>query len=392
MSIRSFLNFVFLTLHGHRASHGAVFLLSVLLVTITGSVLFLSRAIQSDLQNTIASQPDLVVQKIQGGQKTDLPVSWAEDFTAIAGVSQVQPRIYGRYFHEPNGAYFTIVGLDLFEDQVTDDLQVLVEGLDLRQFLSRPSMIVGPGVRSFMSQALVDSTYTFKTPEAKSLEVLIVEDLPEAATLVGNDLVFMEMELARQILGLKPGTATDLALAVPNELEGDAVMGKLILLHYDIRVIQKKELTQAYQNLFHFKGGVFLVLWLVCLTAFVLILFQRYSQVSGAERREVGILRATGWSIRDVLILKVAENGVVALAAWLAGITLAYFNVFMLGAPGLKAIFLGHGNLPISLDLSPAVTPGSLVLLFLFFLGPYLAAILIPVWRIAVLDPTEVMK
>ncbi len=77
MSIRSFLNFTFLTLHGHQASHGAVFLLSVLLVTITGSVLFLSRAIQADLQSTISSQPDLVVQKIRGGQKVDLPVSWS---------------------------------------------------------------------------------------------------------------------------------------------------------------------------------------------------------------------------------------------------------------------------------------------------------------------------
>ncbi len=33
-----------------------------------------------------------------------------------------------------------------------------------------------------------------------------------------------------------------------------------------------------------------------------------------------------------------------------------------------------------------------LTLLFLFFIMPYVAAVLIPVWRIAITDPVEAMK
>jgi ABC-type lipoprotein release transport system permease subunit len=216
--------------------------------------------------------------------------------------------------------------------------------------------------------------------------------LPENAGLVSHDLVVMDIDLARRILGVAPDRATDIALSVPNELATDAVMGKLIQMHYDIRVIQKKELATAYDNLFNFKGGVFLLLWLVSLAAFVLVLYQRYSRISGDERREIGILRATGWSIGQVINLKLAENAVVGISAWLLGTCLGYGYVFFLQAPGLRQVFMGMGNLPPALPLTPNLAVDRLVLLFLFYLVPYLAAVLVPVWKLAVTEQVEVMK
>jgi ABC-type antimicrobial peptide transport system permease subunit len=151
------------------------------------------------------------------------------------------------------------------------------------------------------------------------------------------------------------------------------------------------EIKKAYANLFNYEGGLFLVLYLIVIVTFILILYQRYSTVYSSERKEIGILRAVGWSINDVLKLKFYENAAVVLIAFVIGVTAAYFYVFVAGAPLLKEIFLGGANLPNAVTFEPTVPLGVLGSIFLFYAVPFLAAVLIPAWKIAVTPPKEAM-
>lgn len=392
MDARALGNLLFLMLARHRSKHLAVFVFSVVLVALVAAVLFLSGAMRSDLTATLDAQADLVVQRIQGGRMVDLPAGWAAGFAEIPGVGSAVPRVFGRYFHEPNGAYFTIVGIDPFDEPTTGLLAELMDGLDVRAFLEGDRMLIGGGVRRFLDQERYADSYVFRTPRAEPIEVAVHGVLPAPTGLVAGDLAVMKIDLARRILGVAPDQATDIVLEVPNELEGDVVMGKLIQRHYDIRVIQKKEIERGYRQLFNYRGGLFLVLYVIVLAAFTLILYQRYSLITGPDRHEVGVLRATGWSINQVITLKILESLVVAVGAYLLGVVLAYGYVFVLGAPVLTSIFLGFGNLPPVYAPGRTVEPGLLGLLFLFFTVPFLAAVLVPVWRLAVVDPSEVLK
>jgi putative ABC transport system permease protein len=392
MNARALGNVLFLMLARHRSKHLAVFVFSVLLVALVAAVLFLSGAIRRELNSTLEGQADAVVQRMHGGRMIDVPVEWIDGFAAIPGVSQAVPRVFGRYYHEPNGAYFTVVGLDFFAEPTTDRLADLVGKLDLRAFLAGDRMIVGNGVRRFLDQMHYTDSYVFYTPQAVPVEVVVHDVLPDETGLVAGDFVLMEIDLAREVLGVASDRATDIVLDVPNELEGDAVMGKIIQQHYDVRVIQKKELDEGYRNLFNTRSGIFLVLYLIVLAAFTLILYQRYSLITGSDRHEIGILRATGWSIGQVIVLKMLESFTVALAAYFLGVILAYGYVFGLGGPLLASIFVGFQNLPADFSAGRMVDPGVLGLLFLFFIAPFLAAVLVPVWRVAVVDPCEALK
>ena len=386
------INFFFLSLLHHRGKHLGVFLVGSILVALVASVLFLTGALRRDVQTTLDGQADLVIQRMRGGKAIDLPRVWARDFEDIPGVSAVVPRVHGRYFHEQGGVYFTVVGVDLFDRQVDQDLERLVEGLDLRAFLAEDQMIVGPAVAKFLRDNHYDGQYVFKTPAAESVPVKVFKVLPDQANLMGSNLVLMEMDLARRVLGVPAHLATDLALEVPNDLEGDLVMGKAIQRHYDIRVIQKKELATAYANLFNFRSSFFLLGAMLVLVTYSLILYQRYGLITGSERREIGILRLSGWSIRQVIALKMAESLAVALAAYLLGVILAYGYVFLLDAPLLSRVFFGHGNLAPGISLGHTLDPGLLILLLLLFTTPFLAAVLVPVWRLAVAEPAEVLR
>ncbi len=388
----AFINFLFLLLYRHRAKHICVLVMAVIIVTLFSSVMFLSGALQRDVSRTLDDQADFIIQRVRSGKTVDLPAFWCDDFLEITGVTAALPRVHGRYFHEPNGEYFTVVGVDLFDVQTTGNLEELIEGLDMRQFVSRNNMIVGNGVRRFLEDNHYSDSYTFKSPDRTNETVFIYDTFPTDSNLVSNDLIVMEIDLARRVLGVGAEMSTDIVLYVPNVLEGDNVMSKAILKHYDIRVIQKKEIATAYKNLFNYKGGVFLLLYLIVLATFVLILYQRYSMISGSDRREIGILRAVGWSIRDVIALKVAENVVVAVAAFLMGAILAYNFVFTFGAPLLGSVFFGFSNMPVDFALTRSIDLGQLSTLFLFFVLPFIAAVLVPVWRTAIIEPVEAMK
>ncbi len=392
MPNKVFFNFLFLLIFRHRSKHIAIFIISTLVVILFSSVMLLSHAIEQDAQASLSAQPDFIIQKMHAGRAVETPVEWLDELSEIEGVSSALPRVYGSYFYTPNAEYFTLVGIDLFDRQISESLERLVKDLDVKDFLAQPSMIIGSGVKTHLDKFYYKEHYTFRTPAREKREVSIYDSLLSETNIVSSDMILMEESLARDILGVDEELSTDLVLYVPNELEHDNVKEKIILLFNNIRVIEKEELSTAYAQMFNYKGGLFLLLYMVVLMTFILILYQRYSMISSSDKKEIGILRALGWSVNMVIRLKIMESLIVGLSAFVLGILLAYGYVFYLDAPLLSEIFLGNANLSNKITFNHSVDFGLLTLLFLFFMAPYISAVLIPVWRIAITDPLEAMK
>jgi putative ABC transport system permease protein len=67
--------------------------------------------------------------------------------------------------------------------------------------------------------------------------------------------------------------------------------------------------------------------------------------ISSRDKKEIGILKAVGWSIKDIIKLKIIENFIVSFMAFIIGCIFAYIFVFILNAPILKNIFIGFSNI-----------------------------------------------
>ncbi len=391
MGNNAFLYFLTLLLFKQKGKHIGAVLISVIIIFLLSSVLFISSSLQSTLLGTLESQADFTLSRVQAGKAINTPVDWLDKALEINGVSQVAPRVYGRYFFTPREKSFLVVGIDLFDEQSNKELHSLVKSLNLKNFLSMDSMLVGEGVRNFLSEHYYKDSFSFKTPQGSFKKVKIYQTLPSQANLIANDVIIMPIELAREIFGLGEDEVTDITFNVPNDAEWDNIIGKLHLLFYDVRVVEKREIRKAYENLYNYKGGLFLILYLVAMVTFMLILYQRYSMVYSTERKEIGILRAVGWSIKDILKLKFYETVVVVLVSFVLGVVLAYLYVFIWDAPLLSQIFLGGVNLPNHVEFAPVLEFGLLGSIFLFYAIPFLAAVLIPAWKIAVTPPKEAM-
>lgn len=387
-----FFNFLFLLLTKHKSKHIAIFLISILIVFLSSSILFISTTLKKEIFSTLDGQSDFVIQKINSGKTLYTPVSWIDNFKEINGVEQIQQRVYGQYYFMPENVYFTIIGIDLFEDTNNKNIKELLNILDISSFLEKDSMIIGNGVKKLFEKFHYFDSYDFKLINNEIKEIKIFKDLPLEANIVANDLIIMDINLAKEILNIQENESTDIVLNVPNDLERQNVKEQLILKHSNIRILQKDNLKKDYENMFNYKGGIFLILFIVVLTTFTLILYQRYSMISLGDKKEIGILKAVGWSIKDIIKLKITENFIVGFCAFIIGVIFAYIFVFILNAPLLKNIFIGSANITNDFILNPYIEINTLITLFLFFIIPFLSAILIPVWKVAIIDSNESMK
>lgn len=387
----AFLHFLTLLLFKQKGKHIGAVLISVIIIFLLSSVLFLSSSLQKTLLHTLEDQADFTVCRVQAGNCVNTPLDWIDKIVEINGVTNVTPRVYGRYFFAPREESFLVFGVDFFDEQSSKETASLLNNIDLKRFLSTESMLVGSGVKSFLSKHYYKENFSFKTPEGSFKKVKIEEVLPLQNDLIANDMIIMPIELSREIFGLGEEEVTDITFNVPNDAEWDNIIAKLHLLFYDVRVIEKREIKKAYENLYNYKGGLFLILYLVTIVTFMLILYQRYSMVYSTERKEIGILRAVGWSIKDILKLKFYETVVVVFISYIVGVVLAYLYVFIFDAPLLSQIFLGGVNLENHVEFQPVLKFGLLGSIFLFYAIPFLAAVLIPAWKIAVTPPKEAM-
>jgi putative ABC transport system permease protein len=387
-----FLNFLFLLLTKHKTKHISIFFISILIVFLSSSILFISTTLKKEIFSTLDNQSDFVIQKINSGKIENTPISWIDDFTKINGVEKIQQRVYGQYYFMPENIYFTIVGVDLFEEAVNKNIKDLLSILNISDFLAKDSMIIGNGIKKIFDKYHYFDTYDFKLFNNELKEIKIFKELPIESNIVANDLIIMDINLAKEILNIKEDECTDIVLNVPNNLERQNVKDQLILKHSNTRILQKDNLKKEYENMFNYKGGIFLIFFIIVIVTFTLILYQRYSMISLGDKKEIGILKAVGWSIKDIIKLKIMENFIVAFMAFIIGVIFSYIFVFILNAPILKNIFIGSSNMQNDFIFNAYIQIGTLITLFLFFMIPFLSAILIPVWKVAIVDSTESMK
>ncbi|MFW3406740.1 ABC transporter permease [Aliarcobacter butzleri] len=387
-----FFNFIFLLLVKHKSKHFAIFLISIFIVFLTSSILFIKNSLQKEISQALENQSDFIIQKTVANKIKDIDSSLIDEFYEINGVSKVTQRVYGQYYFMPENVYFTIIGIDFFEETTNQDLKELLNFLNISKFLEKDSMIIGNGVKKVLDKYAYFDSYDFKIENENSKNIKIFKDLPKEANLIANDLIIMDINIAKKILDIKPDFATDIVLDVPNPLERQNVKEQILLKESNIRILQKDELKKEYENMFNYKGGIFLILFIVVIFTFILVLYQRYSMISSNDKREIGILKAVGWSIKDIIKLKIIENFIVAFMAFIIGVIFAYIFVFILQAPILKNIFIGFSNIKNDFILNQNIKISNLITLFLFFMVPFLSAVLIPVWKIAVIDATKSMK
>ncbi|WP_228135574.1 ABC transporter permease [Halarcobacter anaerophilus] len=210
--------------------------------------------------------------------------------------------------------------------------------------------------------------------------------------LESNDTILLPKELAMEVFGMEENKATDIVVKVANPEEIFTVASKIKLLYPDTRVITNKELEISYQNIFDYKGGVFLALFIVSIFTFFIIIYDKASGLSSEEKKEIGILKAIGWRVEDVLKEKFYESFIISFISYILGIFIAFTFVYIFNAPLLRDIFTGYSQLKTSFELPFVLDFNTLFLVFFLSVPIYIAATIVPSWRSATIETDKVIR
>lgn len=366
-----------------------VFIVLTFLLT---SVFFITNSIKYELNATLEALPEITIQKTKGKKHYDIDVKEVENILAIKGVSDAVARVWGYYYFENMKVNFSLVGVDAYENQYKNSLEKIVHKFDLNAVENNASMIIGVGVQKSMNESYYKEYFNFIKSDGSLKKVAIAGVFDGDTQLESNDMIVMSKESVREIFDMPESKATDIVVKVANKNEIATVASKLKLMYPNSLIITKNDLKVSYQNIFNYKSGIFLALFIISLFTFFIIIYDKVSGLSSEEKREVGILKALGWRVDDVLKEKFYESFIISFFSYSVGVGVAIAFVYIFGAPLLRDIFIGYSELKPSFELPFIFDFQTLFLVFFLSVPIYIAATIIPSWRVATLEADEVIR
>jgi len=388
--IRALASYAVSSLSRRRGRSLALIASLALSTAMSGAIFLLSTSLDATADTLAEAMPALVVQRMVAGRPALLTHADAEAMRDVPSVRQVTERVWGYLYQPALESNVVVYGLDQ---------AAIAEAMgDRDASLADDEVLVGSvlgaalGLRAGDRLALVPAGATPSDDHAAILVLRVRDLLPERAALVHGDSVIASPPLARQLLGLAPGDVVDLALDVFPPEEANVVAARALERIVGARVIERDALTRRRTVTFDARAGLLSATLLPLLLAMLLMTFDRLSGLGALERKEIGILKAVGWSTRDVLTARMLESGILAMLGAALGLLAAYAFVFLLGAPGLSDAYLGWSNLRPELALVPTLDLDLVLFTLALVTLPFVAVSVFPAWRAASLDPERAMR
>jgi ABC-type lipoprotein release transport system permease subunit len=310
----------------------------------------------------------------------------------ISGVTGVSDRVWGFYPFDYLNTNLTIVGVDIFEPGISETLKEVTNGLNIMSLRSGGSMLIGSQLQSILRQIYDKDEFSFQKPNGEYVTLHTAGVFNTKSQMISTGTIITDKNTASVILGIPDGMSTDIAVNVANQQEISTVQEKIENMSPSLRVITKEVIGASYQNMFDYKGGIFLLFFISSIFTFFVIIFDRLSNVSGTETKETAILKAVGWTTSDVLKVRLYESVIISVTAYISAVLLSLIYVFALQAPGLKNIFMGYSYLKPHFTIPFVIEPAVYISVFLITVPVYAASVIIPSWRAASIDSGEVIR
>ncbi len=369
---RHLIDFTLASLLRRKGRNLGLIFVYTLLVFVLASVMLYTHALRHEAHAILEGAPEVVLQRLVAGRHDLIAPGTIEKIGRVRGVQEMHGRLWGYYYDSVVKANYTFM--------------VPADGS-----VEKGTIIVGPALARQRGLDL-NTGISFRSYSGDLHSFTVAAVLPQASELASADLILIHEDDFRAFFNYPAGHYTDIALSVANPKEVRNVATKLAALLPGSRPILREEMQRTYASLFDWREGLMLALLSAAILAFSILAWEKASGLSADEKREIGILKAIGWETGDVIKMKLWEGGLISLTAFLLGFVAAYLHVFKFGAPLFEPVLKGWAVLYPRFTLVPVIDGLQVATLFFFTVFPYMAAVLVPIWRAAVTDPDAVMR
>jgi ABC-type lipoprotein release transport system permease subunit len=370
------------------------FALLILLVPFLAG-LGLAKGVEDEAQTSIEAGPDLYVTALRFGRPAPVPLTVVEPLRQLEGVTAVVPRIVGAVLLGKDNENVVVVGLpaERFPASVTciegrlcrpSSLHELVVGTELarRLHLEVGSRLL-PFYHNRQGERLSQVVGIFKSDDPFWQANLILTTFEAAAAIFDQ-----------------PGLATDLLISCRPRYEA-ALRSKILSMSFPpaadggsvVPQVTTREDLRALlpAGLLH-REGIFNLHFLLAFVLGIGVVLVTSGFGLSERRREVGILKATGWQTDQILFRSLVENLVLSLAGAALSILLAFAWLRGLNGYWIAGVFLAGVDTHPGFRVPFRLTPVPSLLAFVIALLVVLSGSLYSTWRAAIAPPFEAMR
>jgi ABC-type lipoprotein release transport system permease subunit len=379
-------------LHPLRSLVSAACLVAVLVPYLAG--MGLSRGIEREAQVSVEVGADLYVTGEQFGRSAPVPLSVLPALERIPGVERAIPRIVGAVALGKDKQRAVVLGMPaeylpratrlvegrLYRDGAANELVV---GTELARRLHLvPGAVIPPFYQNNRGERLSEVVGVFRSDLSLWQSRLILTSFDTAAA------IFAQEGMAGDVLVYcKPGSTDEVREAVRRLfLSGAAGAGTRC------RITARSDLEALLPSGLAHQDGIFQLHFLLAFAAAALVLTVSSGIGLPDRRREIGVLKATGWQTDEIILRGAVESFLISTGAASLSLVLAFLWMEGLNGAGIAGLFFpGVGWLPsfrVPFTLSPL--PAALGFLFSWILVT--CGTLFASWRAAVVSPAEAIR
>lgn len=379
--------FALQTLFRFAAKNIFITIIYTLLVMLLSSLFLIQTSIKAEVEEVTATMPDIVLQNQKALRYTTIDDRKIDKILEIYGVSDVLARVYGEYEYKQADRVFKIIGVDIFETQKEPLLQKVLGENELNS----DAMFVSSDLEKIFAKHYYKEYFNFVKPSLEVKQIKISHSF-ESLELDKKYLAIMSKDAAKEVLGYKQDEVTDIAIYLSNQNELLNVVSKLQQIYPNAKVLTKEDEETKVDTLFDYDSGIFISLFIISIFTFFMIVFDKTNGISSTEKREIGILKALGWRVEDILRVKIYEASIISLFSYLAGVLLSLIYLYLFDGYYIRDIFLNILHVSEIDSLTVHFDLQALALVFFLSVPIYIAATLIPSWKAATHDADEVMR
>jgi ABC-type lipoprotein release transport system permease subunit len=159
-----------------------------------------------------------------------------------------------------------------------------------------------------------------------------------------------------------------------------------------LRVQDKSLVKRYFQRGFNYKAGVFTALFTVAFALAIpaLLVVSGFGQTE--RRKEIGVLKATGWQTQEVMEMVTLENLVISLTSAPLAILLAMAWLKWFNGAFIAQFFIAEIGLMAPFPVPSRFLPLPCLFAFLFAMVLTMVGSLYSTWRTATIPPAEAMR
>ena len=349
--------------------------------------------------------PDLYVAANRFGRRVPIPVALADPISKFDGVTRVVPRIVGRITLGKDNVEAVLVGMPLEELQRRGStVQRLTNLIDGKLPGSRqgegPQLVIGSGLARRLDlrvgnviPPIFRSGGGEKTPRITGI-------FHSEVSLWQSRMILTTFESASDIFDQR-GLATDL-LVYCRRGQPEAIRSRILQSipgsstapanNLQPSVTSRADLESLIPAGLGHREGVFNLLFVIAFAVGILVILVTSGFGRPERRREIGILKATGWQTDEILVRSLVESLLLGLASGAIAILVALVWLEWLNGFWIAGIFLAgvetRPTFPVPYVL--AAQPAALAVLVACLLVT--TGSVYSTWRAAVTPPAEAMR